>query len=233
MTTLIACSHGTRSDAGQAAIRGLVAAVRHRLAPVDVAETFVDVQQPQVAEVVAATDGPAVVVPLLLSAGFHVHVDIAEAVAGREDVVVAPPLGPSPVLTEVLADRLVQAGLRDDDRVVLAASGSSDAGALRDTDSARNRLAALLGRPVGLGHVGGPGRPIDRVVSDLRASDPARRVVIASYLLAPGWFRDRLDETGADLVSAPLLGVEPPDPRLVSLVVDRFRTAENDRRVVA
>src|SRR5205085_11363453 len=93
---------------------------------------FVDVQPPTVRDVVrglASTGTPAVVVPLLLSGGYHVHVDIAGAVADHPDAVAARPLGPDPRLVEVLHARLVEAGADPADSataVVLAAAGSSD-----------------------------------------------------------------------------------------------------------
>lgn len=223
--TLVLCSHGTRDPAGRLAIAGLVEAVSRALPGLAVAPTYVDVQHPQVAEVVGQTAGPTVVVPLLLSSGYHVHTDIAAAVARRSDVVAAPALGPDPVLAGLLAKRLRQAGLRARDRVVLAAAGSSDPQARHDTERAAALLAQALGRPVSLGHVGGPQRQVADVVADLRQDPGGGRVVVASYLLAPGWFRDRLDEVGADLVSAPLLAGGDPDARLTGLVVRRFLDA--------
>src|SRR5690606_7506670 len=73
MTTLIACSHGTDSPAGRTTIARLVGMVRDRLPGVRVVKAFVDVESPAVADVVAHESGrdDVVVVPLLLSAGFH------------------------------------------------------------------------------------------------------------------------------------------------------------------
>jgi len=48
--TLIACSHGTRSADGRAAISALLDQVRALLPDVRVVEAFVDVQQPEIAE---------------------------------------------------------------------------------------------------------------------------------------------------------------------------------------
>ena len=99
---------------------------------------FVDVQPPTVVDVVAELGGSgraAVVVPLLLSGGYHVHVDIAGAVAGSADAVAARPLGPDPRLVEVLRDRLGAAGADRRDpatAVVLAAAGSSDPRSVAD-----------------------------------------------------------------------------------------------------
>jgi sirohydrochlorin ferrochelatase len=47
------------------------------------------------------------------------------------------------------------------------------------------------------------------------------RVVAASYLLAPGFFHDRVARAGADVVTAPLA----PDDRLVDVVLDRYDCA--------
>jgi sirohydrochlorin ferrochelatase len=49
----------------------------------------------------------------------------------------------------------------------------------------------------------------------------AERVVVASYLLAPGHFHDKLAGAGADAVTAPLL----PDQRIAAVLLDRFDSA--------
>ena len=46
-------------------------------------------------------------------------------------------------------------------------------------------------------------------------------MAIASYLLAPGGFHDRLRTVGAQVVAAPLL----PDARLAELVLRRYDEA--------
>ena len=46
-------------------------------------------------------------------------------------------------------------------------------------------------------------------------------VAVASFLLAPGFFQKRLGESGADYVTGPLA----PHPRLVEIVLDRYRDA--------
>ncbi|MGH3474802.1 MAG: sirohydrochlorin chelatase [Aeromicrobium sp.] len=223
---LIAVSHGTSSPAGQASVAGLVGAVRRRLPGIDVSEAFVDVQEPSPDVVLDSLAGPAVVVPLFMAPGFHVHVDIARSVAGR-DATATDVLGTSRAITGMMLDRLRDAGLRNDDAVVLGVAGSSDARAHQSVDRVAARLAMRLGREVAVGHLGGTGRRIDDVVAEASG----RRVVVATYLLAPGHFADLLHRCGADVVvTAPLLDSGPPDPRLVQLVVDRYESMAGARQ---
>jgi len=218
--TLVAVSHGTSSAEGQAAVAGLVDAVRFRLPGVDVLDAYVDVQKPALEDVLDRLDEPVVVVPLLLAPGFHVHVDIARAVSGRA-ATTAEVLGPDRSITGVLGDRLASVGLCDDDVLVLGVAGSRDVRAHRSVDRAAARLAIALGREVRVGHLGGTGRPISDVVAE--AATSGSRIVVATYLLAPGYFANVLSKCGADEVTAPLLSGGLPDPRLVQLVVDRFQ----------
>ena len=135
MPTLIAVAHGTRSPAGQAQIRDLVARVAARRPGLDVRLSYVDVQEPKVAAVVEAVPD-AVVVPLLLSAGYHVRVDIAQAVEGT-GIPVTRPLGPDDVLLDSLIRQLPPA----DAVVVLAAAGSSDPAWRFDVEDTAARLS--------------------------------------------------------------------------------------------
>lgn len=218
---LVACSHGTRSQRGAAAVAALVEGVRRTVPRIEVVETFVDVQTPFLPDVLDALAGrPAVVVPLLLSAGFHVHHDVANAVATQPDHFAAAPLGPHRTLVDLLAARLGEAGLRDDDVVVMGASASSDVRAIAEMRTTATALSDRIGRVVPLGHVGHCGTSLDELVSGAR--HPGRRVVVATHLLAPGHFHDAILRTGADIVAAPLLDERRPDPRLVSLVVERY-----------
>ena len=81
---LILCAHGTRDPNGQASIAAIAERVAEKL-DVEVRLAFVDVQEPAVDEVVLGiperdTGLAAIVVPYLLAGGYHVHVDIANAV---------------------------------------------------------------------------------------------------------------------------------------------------------
>ncbi|MBO0926395.1 sirohydrochlorin chelatase [Cellulomonas sp. zg-ZUI199] len=217
---LIGCSHGTDSVAGREAIASILADVVAARPGLDVREAFVDVQQPEVDDVVtdALGEAPAVVVPLLLSVGFHVKVDVARAV-DRPGAAAARPMGPDPRLVEILADRLLAAGLGDGDAVVLAAAGSSDPAAAAAVRDVVDALAQHLGRPVTVGYGSGAHPRVPVAVAAARAGlAPGGRVVVASYLLAPGYFLDRVHEAGADVVTDPLA----PDPRLAAIALDRY-----------
>lgn len=229
---LVGCSHGTRDPAGRNAVHALLDGVYFARRDLDVREAFVDVQEPEVADVVALAlaerpDATAVVVPLLLSAGYHVNVDIARAVEafpGR--AVAAPALGPDPRLVDLLLTRMAEAGTEAWDAVVVAAAGSSDAGAARAVEEVAAALAEVHPGPVSVGYGSAAKPSVPEAVAAARATG-APRVVIAAYLLAPGYFHDRLAEAGADVVTAPLA----PDHRLVEIVLERYATAAGALRV--
>lgn len=211
-------AHGTRSARGVDTIARLAEQVSARLGPTRTA--FVDVLGPSPREVLADTEGPAILIPAFLASGYHVRADIPAHVAasGHPHVHVCDSLGPDPVIAGVMADRLLGAGWRPGDAVVLAAAGSSDALALADVDLAAAQLGRLLETPVAVGYLATARPAVADVVATVRRRT-GRRVFIASYLLAPGLFHTRLAAVGADGVASPL----GADPRIVDLVVDRYR----------
>ncbi len=220
---LVLCSHGTADAAGQEVIRRTAAAIRHAAAPFEVHEAVVDVEQHRLDAVLAGLHRPAVIVPLLLSRGFHVRHDIAAAVRAHPGpAVVAAPLGPDAVFAEIAVRRLREAGATNDDVVILGASGSSDQAALDDVAVAAHLLAARWGGPVRVGHLGQFGDPLGQAIAAARRGD--RRVAVASYLVAPGHFQRVLAASGADLVTDPLLSPSP-EPSVVDLVISRFERA--------
>ncbi|HAP91023.1 MAG TPA: cobalamin biosynthesis protein CbiX, partial [Arthrobacter bacterium] len=125
---MIACAHGTSSTQGAAEVNALRAAIAALRPGLDIREAYVDVQEPDLVDVVAGlpAGAPAVVVPLLLSVGYHVKVDIARAVKSRPGSLAAAPLGPDPRLAALLDQRLREAGVTERDAIVLAAAGSSN-----------------------------------------------------------------------------------------------------------
>jgi sirohydrochlorin ferrochelatase len=172
-------------------------------------------------DVLAPFDGlgaplDVVLVPLLLGRGHHVKVDLPAALAAEPGLrgIVAPPLGPDPLLAEALATRLAEAGRRAGDPVVLAAAGSRDPDAAVDT----RRAAALLSRrlggaPVVPAYASAAAPTVADAVAGLRASG-ARRIAVASYFTAPGRFATQCAAAAPDLASAPL-GAHEAVARLV------------------
>lgn len=229
MTTpaLLAISHGTASPEGQAAVAALVAAVAERLPGVTVRLGHVDVQQPDVAASLDAlpVDQPVVIVPLLLSAGYHVRVDLKQQTAGRRGVTIAPALGPDPRLVDALLARLEPLEVAADDEVVLCVAGSSDERANDDCRRIGQMLGERLGRRVTVGFLAAADPRVGAAV-DAARTGASGRVVVADYLLAPGYFHDlAVRLAGASPVARPLLDDDQPPVSLVDIVVERYRAA--------
>jgi len=178
--------------------------------------------RPAAAEVLRGLAGPVVVVPVLLSTGYHVKVDIAALVGDRPRTVVARQLGPDRRITAIVADRLRPGRHRGAD-VVLFGAGSSDPEALAHLAEVATDLQALL-------RADEPGTsPVvhPRFLTDVEGW---RRGIpdgadLANYLLAPGHFNDRLPDRAARLGSrwwAPPLGAHPA---LAAVIWDRYDEA--------
>ncbi len=228
---LIACAHGTREAAGRRAMAQLRLDVGARRAGLVVraANADVEVQRPGLDSVVERELGAGrdvVVVPLLLSVGYHLAVDVARAVErGRRlggRVVAAPPLGPDDVLVQVLDERLDQCGAPAGGPVLLVAAGSSDPAAVADVEAMGRALSLRRGAAVRAAYLSAA-RP--SVADALAERDGDVPQSVATYLLAPGFFADRLralsTAAGVAHVSAPLA----PHPALAELVLRRFDNA--------
>ena len=229
---LVAISHGTNSVDGQAAIATLVDAVALARPNLAVTGGFVDVQQPDVAASLGAVrpDCAAVVVPLLLSAGYHVHVDLQRETRAHDRVTtVSLALGPDDRLIDVLQQRLHTAGFTAGPgrEIVLAAAGSSDARAVADCRRIGEMLAERLGARVTVGFLSAAMPRLACAVTAARLRSDS--VTVSTYLMAPGFFFDltRTQSSGANLVTDPLLlpGENAPAP-LVDLVIDRYLEAK-------
>jgi sirohydrochlorin ferrochelatase len=222
----ILVAHGTRKASGVAMIGELADRVSAQLGQ-RVRVAFVDVVGPTPSEVLADLDGPAVLVPAFLSSGYHVRSDIPEHVAasGHPDVTVTHALGPCPQMVRVVTDRLIESDWRYGDSVVMAAAGTSDPHAQRDLRVTATLLSAAVGSRVELAYAATGEPRVADAVAELR-SRGARRVVVASYLLADGLFQDRLRDSGADVVTEPL-GLHPGTVRLIAGRFRRARAATN------
>jgi sirohydrochlorin ferrochelatase len=217
--TLLAVAHGSRHPAAQETI-GTLARQVSRLAPVlQVRVAFVQHAEPSLPAALGAAGPNTVIVPLLLSTGYHLTTDLAGA-ARAIGARLADPLGPDPLLVTALAGRLAEAGVPGGTPVVLAAAGSTDPAAQRDAERQAELLAERLEAPVTAAFLSAGGPRVAEAVAELAAREH-RDVAIASYLLAPGHFQDQLAGAGARWVTAPLGG----HPAMAGLVIDRYRTA--------
>jgi sirohydrochlorin ferrochelatase len=211
--SLVVAAHGTKSAAGSATTASLIAAIAVTRPDVSVDLCFLDVNSPSLADALAAHPERTVVVPLLLSSGYHVLEDIPAVVSDRPNVRVARHLGPDPLVIDALIDRLAAArGEVEVRTTVLVGVGSSNPAAADDLALAVQRLGERLGRPVALLTLG------QDVATALAAAPPP--VEVATYLLAEGQFVETLRAAAlAGTVVADPIGVHPA---LVALVLARY-----------
>lgn len=219
---LVAVAHGTRNAHGPRTIRSLVGRVARRLPGVEVVESYVELAEPAFEAVMETAQEPSVVVPLLLSTGYHVNHDLPEAArASDHPVAMTPPLGPHPLLAAATAMQLRVAGATRGDAVVLVVAGSRDPDALVDTAVAGHLLRAHWGSAVGVAHLSGAGPGVGEVVERLR-SEGHRRVVAAPYLLAPGHFLTRAQSLAAEHGVRVVSDVLGPHPLVAEVVARRY-----------
>jgi sirohydrochlorin ferrochelatase len=245
--SLVAIAHGSRDPRAGATVAELLALARarasaHGLAGLEARAAFLGHAPPAPLQVLTALadgdggDRDVVVLPLLLTAAYHSGTDIpellAEATAGLPGLRIryGQPLGPHPGLVRALERRLAEAGHdpgEDPARtaVVLASAGSSHPAANAAIARMASGWQAARGwhavRPA-YASAADPA-PAAAVAGLLR--DGAPRVAVATYLLAPGLFADRIRETslaaGAVTVSAPL----GASGEVAGVLLDRYQRA--------
>lgn len=246
---LIAVAHGSRDPRAAATVSELLAVVRYRavdwgLRGLDVRVAFLDHCAPSLPQALSAAggDGACVVVPLLLTAAYHSKTDIpakiaAAASASPLDVSCADTLGPHPLLLAALDRRLAEAGVatgnatggrgaRSRTSVVLAAAGSSDPAANATIAALASRWQAMRGwHAVVPAYASAAGPRPDEAVRALLAGGAPGPVVVATYLLAPGFFADKIREAGLRAGAAavsPALGAAPD---VADVVLERYLAA--------
>ncbi len=242
---LVAVAHGSKDPRAAAAIGELMGLVSARaaergLSVPDPRAAYLGHAAPSLPQVMRALrpGTPVTVLPLLLTAAYHSKTDIPRMLAQslpRARVTYGEPLGPHPLLLRALEQRLPEAALQNpaEVAVVLASAGSSDP----EANAAIARLAAQWQAGTGwyavrpaYASAAGPD-PATAVAGLLQAG--ARRVVVASYLLAPGVFADRIRDTslaaGAAAVS-PALGASAD---VADVIIDRYQKAETREQVAA
>lgn len=208
----MAVAHGTRDPVGPGVIRGLLNEVRGRAPGVEVVGAWVELVSPGVDEVMSAIGRPAVVVPLLLSNGYHLTTDVPAAGAlSPAPVHIAAPLGPDRHLARAMTARLREAGALWGDAVVLVAAGSTDPAGLADVERAAALLRSEWGPWVGHACLSGPGPDLPTAVEHQREAGTGR-VCVAPYLLAPGRFSRQVSDLAA---AAGVKTVAPVDRKSV------------------
>ena len=248
---LVAVAHGSADPRAAAAIGELVPLVARRaeergLSVPDLRVAYLGHAAPSVPQVMRTfgPDARVTVLPLLLTAAYHSKTDIPRVLA-RTGVRVryGKPLGPHPLLLRALERRLPGTAFEipAETGVVLAAAGSSDP----EANATIARLAArwqvrtgwFAVRPAyasaATGGQGGTAGPDPATAVTRLREAGARRVVVASYLLAPGLFADRIRDAslaaGAAAVS-PVLGAAP---EVADVVLDRYQEAGTRERAAA
>ncbi|MFB9622944.1 sirohydrochlorin chelatase [Nonomuraea helvata] len=224
----MAVAHGSRDPRAAATVAALLDQV-----PLDVRVAYLDHCAPTLAQALSGLQ-EAVVLPLLLTEAYHSRVDLPAAlndVRAREPrlrVHYGATLGPHPLLLTALERRLAEAGVPPGDpdtAVVLVSAGSSDARANAViTDLARAwRRSGWWTVSAAYASAAGPS-PAEAVAALRRAGAP--RVAVAPYLLAPGYFADKVRRSTLEAGAAVVSDVLGPAPELVDVLLERYEQAQ-------
>ncbi|MGW7536367.1 sirohydrochlorin chelatase [Amycolatopsis sp. NPDC054798] len=232
---LVAVAHGSRDPRSAATVRALVDVVRAQAPGLDVHESFLDLSEPRVTDVLRKlyADGhrSAVVVPLLLGSAFHARVDLpalvdevtAECPGFR--IQVSDVLGADPALEAVALERLAGARRRAGTGILLSAVGSSNPDANAVVAGLAARWEKQLGLPVSEAFASATQPDIPAAAARLRDRG-VRHLVVASWFLAPGLLPDRIASLARDadpdaFIAEPLAD----DPRVADVVIGRYAAA--------
>jgi sirohydrochlorin ferrochelatase len=177
------------------ALAVLLTAVQRAAPDVHVVPVRLDVHEPDLAPVLdreLRSGEPVIAVPLMLSPGARISDDLArelEEDRGRASVLAAP-VGPDDAIVDLMVTRLHRGGLGAGDVVVMAAVGSSDHHAVRESVEVGRRLAHVLERFVTVGFFTAAVPRLAAAVDTMRRLHPGSRVALASYLLSAGRFAE-------------------------------------------
>lgn len=216
---LVVVAHGTRNPTGNL-VAARIAQLAGERCGVEAEVSYVELCEPLLGtDLARRVEGASVVVPLLLTTGYHVRVDIPEAVASAYGpTMLSAPLGPDPLLARAQAERLAAAGARRGQPVTMIAAGSNDPAAQPDLERAADLLAREWGAPVRLATLSGAGqRPQDVV----RPGD-----AVSPYLLAEGYFATRCAELARAAGASVVADVIGAHDDVVDIVAARFLEAQ-------
>ncbi|WP_020573617.1 sirohydrochlorin chelatase [Actinopolymorpha alba] len=224
---LLLVAHGSRDPRAAEVAHAVAAEAQAAVPGLTAVAAFLELAEPNPGAALdtLATQGVdrVRVLPFLLSHAYHSKVDLPKVealVAGRGwEARTCGVLGPDDLLLDALIHRL-RAGALAYDTVVLAAAGSTDPDANVTVEGIAQALSARTGVRVLCGFASAAKPTVGEAVAQARESG-AQRVGVAMYLLAPGFFADRVRtdalEAGAAGVAAPLGAC----PEIVELVLRR------------
>ena len=237
MSTLLAVAHGSKDPASQEGVRAMLARAQALRPGLRVADAYVDNASPSVrrafAELAEAGERDVVVLPLLLTPASHSKTDVAASVQAarrahpRVVIRYGRPLGPHPVLVDVLDRRLREAGARSGDPVVLVAGGALDP----DANALVAHTARLLweGRDwtsVDIAFASTTRPTVPEALERLRRLG-AGRVAVARYFLGPGRLPRLVEQQARSVPQVELVVSEPlgVTDGLAGLLLERFDEA--------
>ncbi|WP_078309115.1 MULTISPECIES: sirohydrochlorin chelatase [unclassified Mycobacterium] len=218
--TLLAVAHGSRDPRFAENARRLVAQVRVLRPELDVRLAFLELSEPNLADVLDDLSGEAVVVPLLLSDAYHARIDLPTVLCSAPSglrVMQAPVLGADDRLLRLARRRVTELGV-DNPAVILTAVGSSDS-----TANARTRALAAQWALSTTVFATGESTTIADAADALR-SRGATEIVVAPWFLSPGLLLDQIRAEAAQAgfqVAAPL----GADRLVAEVVVHRYASA--------
>ncbi|HEY4454419.1 MAG TPA: sirohydrochlorin chelatase [Pseudonocardiaceae bacterium] len=247
---LLIVGHGTVDAAGVGEFTAFIDRMRTKLAPdgIDVEGGFIELSAPAVTEawqrLVELGHRRMAAVPLVLVAAGHAKGDIPAAL--QREVLRAPgtsfafgrPLGPHPILLDLLAERIAAVAPAEDTAVVLVGRGSTDP----DANAEVCKVARLLQETRGFAFVETAfvSLATPNVADGLRRAKllGARRVVVAPYFLFDGVLPQRVvaqsvafGQSNPDL-DVRVAGYLGDCAGLADLVVERYReTLRGDIRM--
>src|SRR5262245_14259433 len=231
--SLILTAHGSADPRSAASAHEVAHTIRMMRRDVDVRVAFCEQNIPNLRDVLAVTEGSAVVVPLLLADAYHARVDIPALIAqSGVDARQADVLGEDDRLIAVLRQRLTHAGISQldpDVGVLVTAVGSSRPQANARTAMVADYLAQYTRWMSTTAFSTGPSPSLAEAADALRKRG-ATRLVIAPWFLAHGRITDRVAEF-ARAQRIPMAAPLGPHRLVADTVLDRFDEAVAARAV--
>ena len=234
MTVLLGVAHGSKDDGSQQVVSGLLTAAGRLRPGLRTHAAYIDNASPSITAAIAelVKDGvdDIAVVPLLLTPASHSKTDVAASVqAARVEHPATRfrygrPLGPHPVLVDVLASRLAEAGARDGDAVLLVAGGSLDPDANAQVAATARLLWERGGyQSVDIAFASTTQPSLPEALDRLRRLG-VERVAVAQYFLGPGRLPRAVEQQadGQDAVVSQPLGAHDG---IAALILERYDEA--------